>query len=92
MTRTVIVIIWTVLATMVLGIVAIIACIFSKTGDRGHRIAPSGGKSILLIGRRVRVDIKTPIESSTSSPKPKGLLWEKGYRPVCDNFSEYRYA
>jgi len=57
MIRTVIVIIWTVLATVVLSIATIVASLFSKTGNIPHLIAGVWGKSILWASR-VKVTVR----------------------------------
>ena len=57
MIRTASVIIWTVVATVVLGLLTIITSFFTKNGNACHRIAGFWGRSILWIGR-VQVDVK----------------------------------
>ncbi len=57
MIRTVVVIIWTVLATVVLSIATIVASLFSKTGNTPHRVAGIWGKSILWASR-VKVTVR----------------------------------
>ena len=51
MIHTVIVIVWVVLATLVLGIAAIATSLISRTGDPVHRIAALWARSILFVSR-----------------------------------------
>ena len=51
MIHTLIVIVWVVLATIVLGIAAIATSLISRTGDPVHRIAALWAKSILFVSR-----------------------------------------
>ena len=51
MIHTLVVIVWVVLATLVLGIAAIATSLISRTGDPVHRIAALWAKSILFVSR-----------------------------------------
>ncbi len=57
MVRTVVIMVWTVLATVVFGTLCILASYFSKTGNLPHLIARIWARSILIVsGIRVTID------------------------------------
>ncbi len=65
--RTAFIILWVVVATAVLGIVAIIVSFFSRTGDSVHKIARIWARSILTVSRvPVRVSGLSNIEPGQS--------------------------
>jgi 1-acyl-sn-glycerol-3-phosphate acyltransferase len=49
MIRTTVIIAWTLLATVVIGILAVAAALFSRTGNLPHRLARLWARSILLV-------------------------------------------
>ena len=57
MVRTTFIILWVVLSTFVLGILAIIISLFSRTGNIVHRIARIWGRGILFVSR-IRVTVE----------------------------------
>lgn len=68
MIRTTIIILWTVLATTILGPLAIIASFLSRTGNLPHLIARFWGKSILSVsGVKVTVDGLSNLEPDRSA-------------------------
>jgi 1-acyl-sn-glycerol-3-phosphate acyltransferase len=47
--HTIVIYMWTILATIVFGVLAIVTSLFSRTGDMVHHVAQVWGKSILMI-------------------------------------------
>lgn len=67
MAHTIIIIIWTIFATIFLGLLVIVTSIFTKTGDFQHRVARIWAKSILMVsGINVQVIGKSNIIPSQS--------------------------
>ena len=79
MIRTVIVIIWTVLATVVLSIATIVASFFSKTGNIPHLIAGIWGKSILWASR-----VKVTVRGLSSIDATQSYIFMVNHQSIYD--------